>query len=313
VNGSGQVVGWATTPGDNAYEWHAFLWDRGAIRDLGMLPGFRTCKATAINDNGQVVGWCGFPPGSAVGSPRAFMWSAASGIVDLGLPDNTEALGLNNHGDVVGWSQSDAFVRSSGGVVSDLGPGAASAINDAGQIAGWMAPPAGPPRARLWDAGGAHDLGTLTDPEPSAYSDAYAINAYGQVVGRSSAGDPTPEGEIQEHAVLWNANGTADLGTLGGTSGMAVAISGELIVGHSVTTAGVTHAFLYDNNGPGYPFDLNNLISPDVGTVLNYATGINSAGQIVGWGGLSSSGGRTIGYLLTPVAPSSTLGRTPQN
>jgi probable HAF family extracellular repeat protein len=142
----------------------------------------------------------------------------------------------------------------------------------------------------------------LPDPGPIAYSDAYAINAYGKVVGRSSAGDP--EGQIGDHAILWDADGIGNLGTLGGTWALALAISGELIVGTSQTTSHEQHAFLYDNNGPGYPVDLNNLISPDAGMTLNYATGINNSGQIVGWGCLSPSGGRVCGYLLTPVAPS---------
>jgi probable HAF family extracellular repeat protein len=306
VNSSGQVVGWASIPGDDAYVRHPFLWDRGTMQDLGLLPGYRQCRATAINDGGQVVGWCAYPPGPYL--ERAFMWSAGSGIVDLGLPDNTEALGMNNHGDVVGFASRDAFVLYSDGVFSDLGPGVAFAINDLGQIVGWTAAPRpASQRATVWDSSGAHDLGALTDPEPSAYSDAYAINAYGKVVGRSSAGDPAPDGHDQEHAVLWDANGTGNLGTLGGTSAWATAISGELIVGFSDTTPGPNsdiHAFLYDNNGPGYPVDLNSVISPDAGMALNYATGINGSGQIVGWGCLSPSGGRVCGYLLTPVIPS---------
>jgi probable HAF family extracellular repeat protein len=304
VNSSGQVVGYTSIPGDDVYGRHPFLWDHGTMQDLGLLPGYRGCTATAINDGGQVVGWCenDLPPA------RAFMWSAASGMVDLGLPDDTEPLGMNNHGDVVGFTSRDAFVLYSDGVFSDLGPGAAFAINDLGQIVGWTAAPRpASQRATLWDGSGAHDLGTLDDPGPFVYSFAYAINAYGKVVGRSSAGDPAPDGHDQEHAVLWDANGTGNLGTLGGTSAWATAISGELIVGFSDTTPGPNsdiHAFLYDNNGPGYPVDLNSLISPDAGVVVNYATGINSSGQIVGWGCLSPSGGRVCGYLLTPVIPS---------
>ena len=46
--------------------------------------------------------------------------------------------------------------------------------------------------------------------------------------------------------------------------------------------------------------DLNNLIAPSSGWILNTANGINDAGQIVGNGTIN---GYTRGFLLTPALP----------
>src|ERR1700730_8637076 len=52
INSQGEVVGY----GGDAPPPQAFLWNRGAIAQLGTLPGFDSSIATAINDAGEVVG-----------------------------------------------------------------------------------------------------------------------------------------------------------------------------------------------------------------------------------------------------------------
>jgi hypothetical protein len=51
--------------------------------------------------------------------------------------------------------------------------------------------------------------------------------------------------------------------------------------------------------------DLNLLIDPTTGWVLNEASGINESGQIVGWG---LHNGQTRAFLITPVPEASTYG-----
>jgi probable HAF family extracellular repeat protein len=92
-----------------------------------------------------------------------------------------------------------------------------------------------------------------------------------------------------------------DLGTLkGGTYAAAQAINstGREIVGTSTVPSGggylVYHAFVY---GAGRMADLNKLIPAGSGWVLQSATGLNDAGEIVGYGTYK---GQLRGFLLTP-------------
>ncbi|MBV9274591.1 MAG: hypothetical protein JO333_11905, partial [Verrucomicrobia bacterium] len=55
------------------------------------------------------------------------------------------------------------------------------------------------------------------------------------------------------------------------------------------------HAFLYT---AGTVQDLNNLLATNPGWILQTATGINNAGQIVGYGTIN---GQIHAFLLTPL------------
>src|SRR5205814_3456910 len=77
INASGQVVGTSSTAGDQTN--HAFSWtEAGGMVDLGTLGGYSA--ASAVNDNGQVVG-----ESATADSPQhAFSWTEAGGMIDLG-------------------------------------------------------------------------------------------------------------------------------------------------------------------------------------------------------------------------------------
>src|SRR5260370_37084392 len=53
INNRGQIVGESITASGSG---HAFLFENGAMVDLGTLPGGSFSKASGINDRGQVVG-----------------------------------------------------------------------------------------------------------------------------------------------------------------------------------------------------------------------------------------------------------------
>ena len=171
-------------------------------------------------------------------------------------------------------------------------------INDNGQAVGisgtcanTMLPPiAVGPHAVLWDRNGpVTDLGTLGGTGTTSLlgvgNAALAINNRGQVVGASALRD-----NRNNHAFLWTREtGMRDLGTLAGFGSSAAGGINERgdVVGTSYDPAvsipdlDLT-ATLWRN---GEIADLKQLI---VGTspfaLLFFATGINDAGQIVGFG-----------------------------
>ncbi len=58
INAEGQVVGISSIePGGSIF--HAFLWEKGVMADLGLLPNGIDSAAADINDEGIVVGWRG--------------------------------------------------------------------------------------------------------------------------------------------------------------------------------------------------------------------------------------------------------------
>src|SRR5262249_2893600 len=95
------------------------------------------------------------------------------------------------------------------------------------------------------------------------------------------------------------------LGTLGGMESMAYGINNlGQVVGNAQTALGADHAFLYDG---GTMIDLNDEIPPDAGWTLQYAHGINDAGQITGYG--INPSGKVEAFLLTLDGPTGAAGR----
>lgn len=156
INDAGQVAGYYSPDGTLQ---RAFIYDGVEMRDLGSLPGDAQSAAYALNANGMAVGTSG-PNASAVQAVR-FSGGTVEGLGTLG-GDRSQALGVNGHGDVVGWSglaasretgqqkvlYTEAFVWRDGLMTNlndQLDPvsgegwvlNSARAINDAGQIAGW--------------------------------------------------------------------------------------------------------------------------------------------------------------------------------
>ncbi|MGQ0639840.1 MAG: PKD domain-containing protein [Gemmatimonadaceae bacterium] len=82
----------------------ATIWQNGVRTLLGVLPGDSASRALAINNAGQVVGVSSVSFISG-GLGRAFLWE--NGVMTA-LPSlggaNSNALGINAGGDVVGWS-----------------------------------------------------------------------------------------------------------------------------------------------------------------------------------------------------------------
>ena len=220
-----------------------------------------------------------------------------TGLATLGGGDST-AYDIKAAGQVVGRATTAsgngrAVLWQPNGAMIDLGTlggpsSAATGINAAGQVVGQATTTSGTLHGFLWQSGGPMaDLGTLG----GSYSIAFSVNATGQVVGWSAIA-----GEYA-HAFLWQNGAMADLGTLGGNSSLAVDINAAgQVVGWATTAGGDGHAFLWQQNGG--MIDLNSLLPSGSGWVLEGASGINDAGQIVGTG---SYNGQARAFLLTPT------------
>ena len=102
LNDAGQVVGTADTA---AGQPHAFLWVNGVITDLGTLPGGAASSAAGINARGQVVGVSTTAPGQQLrtAGSRAVLWQGGR-MIDLGTlgGDFSEATAVNDAGQVAG-------------------------------------------------------------------------------------------------------------------------------------------------------------------------------------------------------------------
>ncbi len=181
------------------------------VTGLGMLPGATSSQANAINNLGQIVGYCAMNPGS-----EAFLWTSGGGmqmVPTLGRTYNG-AYGINNSGTVVGWSDTASGNR----------------------------------HAFAYNVGtGVQDLGV---PVGSVDTYALSCNAAGQVVGESDSG-AMPGGGGFVHAFLYTPGyGMLDLGTLGGNSQANGINDSGTVVGFSTTaTSPYDHAFIYTAAG----------------------------------------------------------------
>ena len=116
ISENGSIAGLATGVGAFPNRSRAVLWQAGglAIQDLGVLPGGTDSRARDVNNRGEVVG----RSTSATGS-RAFLWTAARGMLDLNtlvtVPGlvMTDALSVNKRGDILVMGQ-DASTNASG-------------------------------------------------------------------------------------------------------------------------------------------------------------------------------------------------------
>jgi len=187
-----------------------------------------------------------------------------------------------------------AFLYQNGNL-QDLGAlggeySAAYGINNIGQVVGYAYTTTGVFRGFLYDKGAMTELGTLGGD----YSRANAINDSGQITGQAYI-----SGNGGAHAFLYDNGQMTDLGVLSGSysEGDAINNAGVVVGQASIrnnTGYLIYHAVIFRGSGAK---DLNNLIPARSGWVLTQATGINDAGEIVGYGIFQ---GQTHAFLLNP-------------
>jgi probable HAF family extracellular repeat protein len=265
------------------YRCLGFKWQNGNMTPLPTLGGTHGFAAGA-NNAGRIVGWAE----TTLADPTNCV-----------LPQRFQFL-------PVVWGPSDDQIRALPLLPGDSS-GAATAINDRGQIVGISGicdQAVGRFTARhavLWDNGKAIDIGNLGGV---AWHTPNAINLYGEIVGFSnfSAADG---GEYHPHAFYWTKEGgIRDLDTLpapfdDNSDAWGINSWGQA-VGRSCDVDGNCHGFLWQN---GVMLDLNCVVDPDdcnPEDTLIAAFDIDDRGRITGQA-FDDEAGTFVAFLATPI------------
>jgi uncharacterized membrane protein len=271
---------------------------RYAVTDLGVLPGYTSCSATALNDTGGVVGVC-----STVSNPNdqmAFSWRAGtlSAVGRLRDGQYSGATGINAQGTLTGVGDTGNFrpqgwVTSPRGLVNFFPNNGGNTLSlfvaDAGWIGGYYTKSMGGPvsswRGAIWtqDAKDPRKFRTANLPvlpggiDPASVSSLpSAFNQRGQAAGYAT------NDQIGQHAVFWNADQARSIVDLGTVDGDGTSLAFGLndlgqVVGSSHPPFG-SRAVMWGNDAARTA----TVLPPLPGDNYGRATAINNAGHTIG-------------------------------
>jgi probable HAF family extracellular repeat protein len=310
LNDVGQIAGRST---DGFGAQHAFVWSAGGgMLDIGVLPGASESAAAAINNHGVVTGTS---DGVPFFPPRAFRWSATSGIENIGaltadLTDFSFGTALNDAGLIAGsvtiaTNDTHAFAWTRSGGLVDIDTlnsfdALVVAVGAKGEVAGnHIASSADfSYHPFLWrPSTGMVDLGTAGGTEAFVLAMTPGLH----IAGLINIADGT------QRAMSWTpATGMRRLGTLGGSTSRAIDVNARgQVVGFAANKAGDSRAFVW--TAKQGMLDLNNYLRhAPPGLVLDDAVSINDSGAIVATSNaglvlLRPDSACTCGHALGPV------------
>jgi len=174
------------------------------------------------------------------------------------------------------------------------GSGEATAINEAGVVAGHYASSAGAGHLFRYENGLAADLGTLAD----GYAEPRGINVAGTIVGTVQL-PPYSTGEVRAFRVRSGSVALEALPDLGGGQSVASGVNDlEQVVGSSMV-AGAPDTWRATLLSAGTLYDLNMLATLE-GVTLTRGIDVNDTGQVLALG-CDATNEHCRSYLLTPV------------
>jgi uncharacterized membrane protein len=264
INDKDEIVGLMDA---NPLPVHAFFLQKGVVSMLALLPGKIDAEAFSINNQSQIVGYCG---GAGL---TATLWQDGKAI-DLEIP---------------------------------VGPSTvARDINESGQIVGWMGVAPGPPfpgEAFLWDGGKTTPLGF---PNGATNSEAWSINNHGDICGAYIYPNPNQKGSLTR-AILWSKGQMIDLGTVGGhprSGAFDISDAGEIVGECWGNPAVPEKGFIWRD---GVMTALDDLLPPGTSVIsIPFATAINNVGQITGYCQILEKNGlsqHASAFVMTPIPP----------
>jgi probable HAF family extracellular repeat protein len=340
INNRGWALGAATLAGNTTEHATVWIYGKPIDLGTLGGPNSSVAWSSVKNDSGMIAGvsdtsivdplgevWScaeAFFPSSSGHTCLGFVWQnrVMSALPTLG-GNNGVATGDNNKGQIAGWAETTVHdptciapqVLQFEAVVYGPKPeqilelpplpgdsdGAATAINDLGQVVGISGICANAiggataTHAVLWENGLPTNIGNLGGV---AWNTPTAINNQGVVVGFSDLpGDSAASPNYQ--AFLWTKSaGMTNLGTLPGDAmSIAWGINEQgQVAGESINSDGSSRAFLWQN---GVMTDLNTLIAPGPLSLV-YANDINDLGEIVG-GAYNSTNGNSPAFMAVPL------------
>lgn len=294
INDAGVVAGSAEP--NHTYPPQAAVWNAPAQGVLTNPGGTIGGAVLGINNTGDVAGYLLTAPYQG----EAVVWHGGSPTVLGSIAGaSSQANAINAAGQVAGTINTAGFQQAvvwNGTKPTILGSisgnqTSAAAINTAGQVVGYSGAETGSHQAVIWD-GTTPTL--LQSPGGTTSSEANGINDLGQVVGGVTFSSRSSS------AVIWQGQSLTVLGSLGGSYADAKAINdiGQ-VVGDGGNSRHLQSGIVWSG---ATAIDVNNLLSSDPeGLFIESLDGINSLGQIIGFG--LDSLGNEYPVLLTPTVP----------